>query len=90
MYEYYVYHCILHACTRYRPSSVVCLSVGRSVTVVSTAKTPEPIEMTFGLWTRIGPKEACVNLHGVTSRATWRKRLNRRVRRRCGLFVKLL
>jgi len=40
----------------YRPSSVVC----RSVTLVSPAKTAEPIDMSFGLWTRMGPKESCV------------------------------
>jgi len=38
----------------YRPSSVVCLSVGRSVTLVSPAKTAEPIEMPFGLRIRVG------------------------------------
>ena len=27
-----------------------------SVTVVSPAKTAEPIEMPFGMWTRIGPR----------------------------------
>ena len=32
------------------------LSVGRSVTIVSPAKTAEPIEMAFGLWTRLGPR----------------------------------
>jgi len=36
----------------YRPSSVVCWSV----TVVNHAKTAEPIEMPFGLRTRIGPR----------------------------------
>jgi len=35
----------------YRPSSVVC----RSVTLVSRAKTAEPIEMPFGLRSRVGP-----------------------------------
>ena len=43
----------------YRPSSVVswsvCQSVCRSVTLVSRAKTAEPIEMQFGLRTRVGP-----------------------------------
>jgi len=39
----------------YRPSSVVCQSVGLSVTVVSPAKTAAPIEMPFGLRTRVGP-----------------------------------
>ena len=38
----------------YRPSRVVCLSVCRSVTLVSPAKTPAPIEMPFGLWARMG------------------------------------
>ena len=36
----------------HRPSSVVC----RSVAVVSPAKTAEPIEMPFGLITRVGPR----------------------------------
>jgi len=40
----------------YRRSSVVCLSVGRSVTIVSPAKTTEGIEMPFGLQTRVGPR----------------------------------
>ena len=31
-------------------------SVGLSVTVVSHAKTAESIEMPFGLWTRVGPR----------------------------------
>jgi len=35
----------------YRPSSMAC----RSVTLVSPAKTAEPIEMPFGLRTRVGP-----------------------------------
>ena len=38
--------------------SVDCLSVGRSVAVVSLAKTAEPIEMPFGTWTRVVQK-AC-------------------------------
>jgi len=33
-----------------------CLSVGLSVTLVSPAKTAEPIEMPFGLWTLVGPR----------------------------------
>jgi len=37
-----------------RPSSVVCRSVGRSVTLVSRAKTAEPMEMSFGLRTLVG------------------------------------
>jgi len=33
---------------------VVCRSVGLSVTIVSPAKTVEPIKMPFGLWTLVG------------------------------------
>jgi len=33
----------------------VCLSVGMSVTLVSPARTVEPIEMPFGLRTGVGP-----------------------------------
>jgi len=36
----------------YRPSSVVC----RSATLVSLAKTAEPIELPFGLRTRVSPR----------------------------------
>jgi len=50
-------------------------SVHRSVTVVSPTKTAEPIEMPFGLWTRMGPRKHV--LHGVAIGATWRIRLNR-------------
>jgi len=31
-------------------------SVGQSVTLVSPAKTAEPIEMPFGLWAWMGPR----------------------------------
>ena len=34
----------------------VARSVGLSVTLVSSAKTVEPIEMPFGLWARMGPR----------------------------------
>jgi len=37
----------------YRPSSAVC----RSVTLVNPAQMAEPIEMPFGLWTRVGPRK---------------------------------
>jgi len=47
-------HCV-DAVYCYRPSSVVCLSVCRSVTLVSPAKTAEPTEMPFGLRTLVGP-----------------------------------
>ena len=38
----------------YRRCSVVCLSVGRSVTIVSPAKSAEPVDTPFRLWTRVG------------------------------------
>jgi len=34
----------------------VAWSVGRSVTLVSHTKTAEPIEMPFGLWARMDPR----------------------------------
>ena len=37
----------------YRPSSVDCWSV----TAVSHAKTAEPTEMPFAMWTRVGPRK---------------------------------
>jgi len=36
--------------------SVVCQSVCLLDTTVSPAKTAEPIEMLFGLWTRVSPE----------------------------------
>ena len=50
----------------YRPSSVVCQSVSRSVTVVSPAKAAEPIDMPFGMWTGVGPTPRKHILDGVT------------------------
>jgi len=35
----------------YRRSSVVCRSVCRSAMIARPAKTAEPIEMLFGMWT---------------------------------------
>jgi len=34
----------------------VCLSVGRSVRILSAAKTTEQIEMPFEVWPRVGPR----------------------------------
>jgi len=52
-YSTFLLGCVADYC--YRPSSVVCLSVclsvGLSHVVVRPAKTAEPIEMPFGLWT---------------------------------------
>jgi len=50
--QYYV-----DAACCYRQSSVVCLSVCLSVTIVSPAKTAEPIEMPFGIWIRVGSRK---------------------------------
>jgi len=36
---------------------VVCWSVCLSVTIVSPAKTAELIEMPFGMWTRVSPRD---------------------------------
>jgi len=53
----------LHHHTRYvdvaycdTQSSVVCQSVCVSVMIVSPAKTDEPIETLFGMWTWVGPQ----------------------------------
>ena len=51
----------------------VCLSVCLSVTVVSHAKTSEAIEMTLGLWSRVGLRKHV--LDGLHIVATWRTRL---------------
>jgi len=40
---------------------MVCLLVGLSVTLVSPAKTAEPIETLFGLKTRVGPNNYVVD-----------------------------
>jgi len=46
-------------------------SVGLSLTVVSPAKTAEPIEMPFGIWTRVG-----VRKHVLGADAHWRHLAN--------------
>ena len=53
-----------------RVACAVRLSVGLSVTVVSPAKTSEPIEMPFGLSTRLGPRNHV--LDGVQWFSWWR------------------
>ena len=55
VYYYYQPHrstTYVDAAYCYQPSSVIC----RSVTLVSPAKTAESIEMPFGLWARMGPR----------------------------------
>jgi len=76
----------------YRLSSVVCLSVCLfclSVTIVSPAKTAEPIDMSFELWTRVGTKN-----HVLDGGAHWRNLANTIEPFECGgegaCFVKLL
>jgi len=51
---YYVRKCEAIAADRVAWS--VGLSVGQSVTIVSPAKTAEPIEMPFVVWTRVGSR----------------------------------
>jgi len=50
-------------------------SVGLSLTIVSPAKTAERIEMPFGVWTQVNPRNNVVD--GAHIDATWRIRLNR-------------
>jgi len=48
---------LVHAhVTYYRRSSVICLSVSLSGTIVSHTKMAEPIEVPFRLWTLVGPR----------------------------------
>jgi len=53
-----MYYLYVDAAYCYRPSSVVCQSECRSVTIASPAKTAEPIEMPFALWTGVGPRKS--------------------------------
>jgi len=47
------------------------LSVGLPVTVVSPGKTPEPIDMPFGVWIHVGPGR-----HVLNGGAHWRHLVN--------------
>jgi len=49
----------------------VALSVCLSVTIVSPAETSEPIEMSFELWMRVGPRK-----HVLDGDAHWRNLAN--------------
>jgi len=53
----------------YRPSSMVCPSVGLPLTVVIPVKTAEPIEMPFWLRNRVGPRNHV--LDGVEGPDPW-------------------
>ena len=83
----------------YRRISVVCLFVCRSVCLLvchdcEPCKTAEPIEMPFGLWTRVGPGNHVLN--GGTDSTVEGASFGRKcfplysttdhVRRRCGLL----
>jgi len=57
-------------------------------TAVSCAKTAEPIEMAFGIWTRVGPRKHV--LGGLYTGATWRIPLNRPYAATMRPMVKLL
>jgi len=45
----------------YRPSSVVCQSLCQSFTIVNAAKTSEPIDISFRLWSLVGPRNHLFN-----------------------------
>ena len=47
----------MRSIVRDRVARSACRSVGLSVTIVSPAKTAEPIEMPFGLRTWLGPRD---------------------------------
>jgi len=57
---------------------------------MSCAKTAEPIEVLFGIWTHVGPRKHV--LGGAQTSATWRIPLNRprTCRRRCHLLSSYL
>ena len=79
--------------TQIRPivTDGVVWSVRLSVTIVSTAKSAEPIEMPFGKWTRVGPRKRVGLLHRG---AHWfhlrRIQLNRPCAAAMQFYVKLL
>jgi len=60
----------------YRPSSVVCRSVDRSITVVSSVITAEPIEMPIGLRTQVSAAQEA--MYRMGSRSPWEGAILRR------------
>ena len=62
-----------------RPIVADRLSVCLSVTIVSPAKTAEPIEMPFGVWTRVGARK-----HVLDGGAHWRHLANMTEPSMCG------
>jgi len=66
----------------YYVNIALCTTVHRAV------KTAEPIEMPFGIWTRVGPRKHV--LGGVHIGATWRIPLNRPCAAAMRPVVKLL
>jgi len=63
------------ASPNFRSMSIVAKRSPISATIVSPAKTAEPIEIPFGLWTLVDTRKHV--LHGVHIGATWRRQLNR-------------
>jgi len=57
---------------------------------VSCAKTAEPIELPFGILTRLGPVKQVLDGGGVHIGATWRINVNSTCAAAMRLFVKLL
>jgi len=64
---------------------VVCLSICHNR---EPTKTAEPIEMSFGMWIRVGARKHV--LDGVRIGATWRIRLNHPYAAVIEPYVKLL
>jgi len=78
-FQFHFSGCIVVLCTQRRPivTDRVVWSVGLSVTVVSPAKTAEPIEILFGLWPRTGPRNHVLNRGSDPPwEGVWRTRLN--------------
>jgi len=57
------------------------------LSAVSCVKTVEPIEVPFGIWTRVGPRKHVLE---VNVGASWRIRLNRPCAAAMRPFIKLL
>jgi len=55
LYYYAASQYSIDAAYCYRRNTMVCLSVGLFVTILSPAKTAEPIDMLFVMYTRVCP-----------------------------------
>jgi len=47
--------------------TVVCCSVSLSLTTISPAKMAEPIEISFGLWTRVGARNYVLDVGSLST-----------------------